>query len=161
MKLKVNYEIEGNKYYDITEMRTPSVNSKSYFDFYVSFKRHDEIKDYYISIIDGDKIIHREHVKISWITNPKDTGWIYGITLCGGGRVFSEVKFGNKLPTCTKDRKSYYIDVQSYDEEGRPLFDKKGCPVTHKEYCRKEAVKEVSTDTLPKSILKKLDMLKV
>ena len=42
MKLKVNYEIEGNKYYDITEMRTPSVNSKSYFDFYVSFKRRDE-----------------------------------------------------------------------------------------------------------------------
>ena len=161
MKLKINYELEGNKYYDITDMKMVPSESKSYFDYYVSFKRHDEIKDYFISIYDGDKIIHREHVKISWITNPKDTGWIYGITLCGGGRVFSEVKFGNKLPTCTKDRKSYYIDVQSYDKDGRPMFDKKGCPVTHKEYCRKEAVKEVSTDNLPKSILKKLDLLKV
>ena len=161
MKLKVNYEIEGNKYYDITEMRTPSVNSKSYFDFYVSFKRRDEIKDYYISIIDEDnKVIHREHVKISWVCNPKESKWIYGITLCGS-RVVSEVQYGNKLPTCTKERASYYIDVQSYDEEGRPLFDKKGCPITHKVYCRKEAVKEVTTDNLPKSVLKKMDLLKV
>ena len=161
MKLKVNYEINGNKYYDITEMKTPSSNSKSYFDFYVSFKRRDEIKDYYISIIDEDnKVIHREHVKISWVCNPKESKWIYGITLCGS-RVVSEVQYGNKLPTCTKERASYYIDVQSYDEEGRPLFDKKGCPITHKVYCRKEAVKEVTTDNLPKSVLKKMDLLKV
>lgn len=160
MKLKVNYEIDGNKYYDVTEMRRTSSNSKTYFDFYVSFKRHDEIKDYYISIYDGDKIIHREHVSISWITNPKENNWLYGITICGN-RVVSEVRYGNRLPSCTKVRSSYYIDVQSYDKDGRPIFDKKGCPVTHKEYCRKEAVKEVSTDTLPKSILKKLDMLKV
>ena len=160
MKLKVNYEINGVKYYDITEMKKTSSKSNSYFDFYVSFKRHDEIRDYYISIYDEDKIIHREHVEISWFTNPKESTWIYGITLCGS-RVVSEVKYGNKLPTCTKERVSYYIDVQSYDEEGRPLFDKKGCPITHKVYCRKEAVKEVTTDNLPKSVLKKMDLLKV
>ena len=160
MKLKVNYEINGVKYYDIAQMKKTSSKSNSYFDYYVSFKRHDEIRDYYISIYDEDKIIHREHVKISWITNPKENKWLYGITLCGD-RIVSEIKYGSKLPTCTKDRKSYYIDVQSYDKDGRPMFDKKGCPITHKEYCRKEAVKEVSTDTLPKSVLKKMDLLKV
>ena len=146
MKLKVNYEINGNKYFGITEMRTPSVNSKTYFDFYVSFKRHDEIKDYYISIIDEDnKVIHREHVKISWNTNPRDNKWLYGITLCGR-RIVSEVRYGNRLPSCYNDRKRNYSDVPKLDNMGNPMYDKWGYPITQKQHCDDDnSMKEISS----------------
>ena len=163
MKLKVNYEINGNKYYDITEMKTPSSNSKSYFDFYVSFKRRDEIKDYYISIIDEDnKVIHREHVKISWNTNPRDTKWLYGITLCGS-RVVSEVRYGNRLPSCCNDRRKNYIDVPVRDNMGKPMYDKWGYPITQKQRCSQDdndtSIKNVSSSKFPKGVLHSLSKI--
>ena len=162
MKLKVNYEIDGNKYYDVTEMRRTSSNSKTYFDFYVSFKRHDEIKDYYISIIDGDKIIHREHVSISWITNPKENSWLYGITLCGS-RVVSEVRYGNRLPSCCNDRKRNYSDVPKLDNMGNPMYDKWGYPITQKQRCSQDdndtSIKNVSSSKFPKGVLHSLSKI--
>lgn len=163
MKLKINYEIGGNRYYNITEMRTPSVNSKTYFDFYVSIKRHDEIKNYYISIIDEDnKVIHKEHVKISWITNPRENSWLYGITICGS-RVVSEVRYGNRLPSCYNDRKRNYIDVPKLNKMGKPMHDKWGYLITQKQLCSDDgdntSIKNVSSSKFPKGVLHSLSKI--
>lgn len=161
MRIKIYYEtLNGEKKYSSLEMK--KTHGNTYFDYYCTFKRcDDKIKEDFIIIIydNNDKIIHREHVRIHWITNPKDKSWQYGITICGD-RVVSEVRYGNKiLPSCYNDNREqrYYIDVQAFDKKGRPLYDNNGCPITIKQYCScGSKVKEASSTEFPKGVLHNL-----
>ena len=164
MRIKVYYEtLDGEKKCSSSEMKN-AIGKNTYFDYYQTFKRCDDrIKEDFIIVVynDNNEIIHKEFVHIQWVTNPSDTKWQYGITICGN-RVVSEVRYGKKtLPICHhNNRKWYFIDVQAFDEKGNPLFDKKGNPVTQKQYCAcSSKIKEVSSEEFPKGVLQQLSKI--
>ena len=164
MKIKLFYEtLDGEKKCSSSEMRNVK-GKNTYFDYYQTFKRCDDrIKEDFIIVVynDNNEIIHKEFVHIQWVTNPSDTKWQYGITICGN-RVVSEVRYGKKtLPICHHNRERwYFIDVQMFDEKGNPLFDKKGNPVTQKQYCAcSSKIKEASSEEFPKGVLQQLSKI--
>lgn len=162
MKIKLFYEtLKGEKKYVITSMRNV-MGGRTYFDFVATFKRcDDKIKEDFIVVIynDEDKIIHKENVHINWISTPNENKWCYGITICGK-RVVSEVRYGYFLPMCHGDRERHYIDVQMY-ENGHPIYDKDGCPMTTKQYCScSSKIKDISSTKFPKGVLHNLSKTK-
>ena len=157
MKIKLFYEtLKGEKKHVVTSMKNV-MGGTTYFDFVSTFKRCDnKIKEDFIVVIynDEDKIIHKENVHINWITNPDENRWSYGITICGG-RIVSEVVYGKTLPICHEGRR-FCIEVQVY-ENGTPLYDEKGYPVTRREHCPVAGkIKECNSEDFPKSVLQKL-----
>lgn len=150
MKLKLFYEnLKGEKKYIVTSMKNV-MGGTTYFDFVSTFKRcDDKIKENFTVVIYNNegKIIHKENIHIHWITNPNENRWSYGITICGD-RIVSEVIYGKTLPICREGRR-FCIEVQVY-ENGVPLYDKDGYPVTYKEYYSVGNIKECSTKDFPR-----------
>ena len=166
MKIKLIYEnLKGEIKSTVTEMKC-CMGHGTYFDYIITFKRcDDKIKeDFVIILYDNNKIIHKENVHIHWITNPSDNRWQYGITICDNGdikRVISEVRYGDKkLPVCgyEKRKNKVFLDIQSFGIDGRPLYDKYGYPITHKEYCpcMGKSVREIHSEEFPKGVISKL-----
>lgn len=159
MKLKLFYEtLKGEKKHIVTSMKNV-MGGTTYFDFVSTFKRcDDKIKENFTVVIydNEGKIIHKENIHIQWVTYPNEDRWSYGITICGD-RIVSEVVYGKALPVCSREEgHRFYVDVQVY-ENGVPLYDEDGYPVTHKEYCPAIGkIKECSTEDFPKSVLQKL-----
>ena len=131
MKIRLNYIIDNKKFYAIGEMKKVPSSSSCYYDFYCHVKRDDRVNEYLVTIIDDcDKVIHKEIIHINWITNPNDTVWTYGITLCGE-RVVSEMRYGSHFPVCLNIYNYKYIHIRD-EKTGELLYNKDGSPVIRK-----------------------------
>lgn len=161
MKVKLYFTtLKGEKKCVSTEMRNV-MGGRTYFDFVATFKRCDDrINENFIVVVfnDDNKIIHKENVHIQWVTNPKETLWNYGITICCN-RIVSNVNYGRTLPVCYNDRERNYIDVPKYDKMGQPMYDKYGYPITQKQHCKSIKIKEASSNEFPKGVLHSLSKI--
>ena len=130
MTIKIYYEtLDGKKRYSSSEMK--KTKGDTYFDYIAVFKRCD------------DKIIHKEKISIRWTTEPSETKWTYGITLCGN-RVVSEARYGYSLPVCCDEYRDIHCIKDGYPE---------------KYYSYNSKFKNVSSTEFPKGILYKLSKI--
>lgn len=145
MTIKIYYEtLDGKKRYYSSEMK--KTKGDTYFDYIAVFKRcDDKIKEDFIIIVynNDNKIIHKEKVSIHWTTNPSETKWTYGITLCGN-RVVSEARYGYSLPVCCEDNRDRHCIKDGYPE---------------KYYSYNSKFKNVSSTEFPNGILYKLSKI--